>query len=88
MSNFCTPLPPFSVCPNGSKLGKTPASGCRNLGHQLSLPPTSYTHTHTHTHIPIPFGIYAADRLYLVDVSITYHDRATHNSLQIKINLN
>ena len=23
MSNFCTPLPPFSVCANGSELGET-----------------------------------------------------------------
>ena len=30
---------------------------------------------------PIPFGILAAYRLYLVDVSIIYHARATHNSL-------
>ena len=39
MSNFCTPLPSFSVCPNGSELGKTPppAPGRRNLGYQPPL---------------------------------------------------
>ena len=37
---------------------------------------------------PIPFGILAAYRLYLVDVSIRYHARATQNSLQLKININ
>ena len=36
----------------------------------------------------IPFGILAAYRLYLVDVSITYNVIATHNSLQLKSNLN
>ena len=47
MSNFCTPAPPFSACPNGSDLGKTPPTpGRRNLGYQP--PPT-----------PIPFGILA-----------------------------
>ena len=37
---------------------------------------------------PIPFGILAAYRLYLADVSIRYHARATQNSLQLKININ
>ena len=53
--------------------------GRQNLGYQ-PLPPSPPT--------PIPFGILAAYRLYLVDVSITYHVRATHNSLSLKINLN
>ena len=36
---FASPLPPFSVCPNGSKLGKTPPTpGRRNVGYQ---PPSS-----------------------------------------------
>ena len=53
------------------------AHGRRNLGYQ---PPA--------TPLPIPFSILAAYRLYLVDVSMTYHIRATHNSLQLKINVN
>ena len=48
---------------------------------KLRLPTTSLP-------TPISFVILAAYRLYLVDVSITYHARATHNSLQLKINLN
>ena len=37
---------------------------------------------------PIPFGILVVYQLYLVDISITYHTCATHNSLQLKIKLN
>ena len=37
---------------------------------------------------PIPFGILAPYRLYLVDVSMTYHACASHKTLQLKINLN
>ena len=55
------PLSPFSVCPNGSKLGKTtPSPGRRNLGYQP--PPIS---------APISFGILAAYQLHLVGVPIT-----------------
>ena len=50
--------------------------GSQNLGYQPSLTTTS----------PIPFGIHAAYQLYVVHVSTTYHARATHNSLQPKIN--
>ena len=73
--------PPFSICLNGSELGKsTPTSvpGRQNLGYQPPPLPT-----------PIPFGILAAYRLYVVDFSITYHARATHNSTtknQFKLN--
>ena len=41
MSNFCTPSPPFSVCPNGSELGETPPiphPGRRNLRYQHPNP--------------------------------------------------
>ena len=40
---FLHPLPPFSVCPNGSEMAKTPpppsAPGRRNLGYQPPLSP-------------------------------------------------
>ena len=55
------PLSPFSVCPNGSKLGKTtPSPGRRNLGYQP--PPISTL---------ISFGILAAYLLHLVGFPIT-----------------
>ena len=38
MSYFCTPSPPFSVCPNGSELGETPCPGPRNLNYQHPNP--------------------------------------------------
>ena len=67
MSNFCIPLPPFSVCPNGSELGKTP-------------PPLDVeTQATNHPPTPTPFGILAAYLLYLADVFITYNAHATHN---------
>ena len=76
---FLHHLLPFFICLNGSELRKTSppsAPGRRNVGTSYPLPTS------------IPFGILAAYRLYLVDVSITYHARATHNFLQLKINLN
>ena len=58
---FAPPLSPFSVCPNGSKLGKiTPSPGRQNLGYQ---PPPIST--------PISFGILAAYQLHLVGFPIT-----------------
>ena len=72
---FATPLPPFPVCLNGSELSKTPSPERRNSGYK---PPP----------IPIPVGILTTYRLYLVDVSITCHARATHKSLQLKFNSN
>ena len=54
---------------------KRPSPGRRNLGCQP--PPTL-----------IPLGILATYRLYLINVSTTCKARATHNSLQLKINLN
>ena len=36
---FASPLlPPFSVCPNGSKLGKPPTPGRRSVGYQPLSP--------------------------------------------------
>ena len=86
---FLHPPPPFFCLSEWVQIGQDPRLWMSKL-RPPTLPPAYilHTHTHTHTHIPIPFGIYAAYRLYLVDVSITYHARATHNSLQIKINLN
>ena len=86
---FLPPPPPFFCLSEWVQIGQDPRLWMSKL-RPPTLPPAYilHTHTHTHTHIPIPFGIYAAYRLYLADVSITYHDRATHNSLQIKINLN
>ena len=86
---FLHPSPPFFCLSEWVQIGQDPRLWMSKL-RPPTLPPAYilHTHTHTHTHIPIPFGIYAAYRLFLVDVSITYHDRATHNSLQIKINLN
>ena len=75
---FLHPLPLFSICPNGSELGKTRS---RPWTLKLRLPTTPFP-------TPIPFGILAGCRLYLADVSITYNARATHNSLQLKIDLN
>ena len=71
-------MTPFFCLSNWSEFGNTtPAPGRQNLSYQPPHPhPTS-----------IPFGISAAYRLYLVDVSITYHVIATHNSLQLKNNL-
>ena len=71
----------------GKNWARPPAPGRRNFGYQLPTPAPPPPSPPTHTHTPISFGIYAAYRLYL-NVSITYHARATHNSLQLKINLN
>ena len=74
---FPAPIFSLSQC---VRIGKdTLAPERQNLGYQQPSRPRS---------TPIRFGIFAAYRLYLVDVSITYHARATHNSLQLKINLN
>ena len=49
MSNFGSPFLPFSVCPNGSKLGKTrPTPGHQKLDNESPPTPT-----------PIPFDILA-----------------------------
>ena len=74
-AQFLQPPSPVPVCLNGSELSKTPSPERRNSGYK---PPP----------IPIPVGILTAYRLYLVDVSITCHARATHKSLQLKFNSN
>ena len=83
MSNFCTPLlfSPFCLS-EWVRIGQHPATpGRRNICYQPSIPHPFLN--------PITFGIFAAYWSYLVDVSIRYHARATHNySLQITINSN
>ena len=49
-----------------------------------SPPPPPHPHP---TPTSSPFGILTAYQLCLVDISITYYARATHNSLQLKFNL-
>ena len=68
--------PPFFCLSKWVWIGEDPtAPGRRNLGYLPHPPPSSLV-------IPAVYW------LYLVDVSITYHARATHNSLQLKIDLN
>ena len=71
MSNFRTPPPPFLTVRMGPNWHDPPSTGRRSLGYRL--PHSAPT--------PIPFGILAANRLNLVDVSLIYYARATHNSL-------
>ena len=73
--------PPFFCLSNWSEFGNTfPAPGRQNLGYQPPQPPPPPK--------PHPLWYSWTYRLYLVDVSITYHVIATHNSLQLKNNLN
>ena len=77
---FLHPRPPIFCLSEWVRIRQdTPTHTHLDVETQATTPPPPY---------PIPFGILAAYRLYLVDVSITYHAHATHYSLQLKINLN